>query len=253
MEVHQHTHTAADPDSHRSRKKWTHYFWEFLMLFLAVTLGFFVENQREHYVENKRIKKYMQVFVNDLKSDIDQIKDDILVHKRRYRIMDSVIYLFQSTDMKQHTSQLYLYSHKIIHRGMFVYNDRTIQQLKTSGNLRLIKNDSISDSIMGYDHSARYIQKLDEIGQNFVQPYMELKRKIFDGFVMQEMISDTSATRPPNDNPPLRNNDPDVINEFIAHIQFMKSDVKRYINNMNIFLEKMNNLLSLIIKEYQVD
>ena len=28
MEVHAHTHTP--------RKKWTHYFWEFLMLFLAV-------------------------------------------------------------------------------------------------------------------------------------------------------------------------------------------------------------------------
>jgi hypothetical protein len=28
MEVHAHTHTE--------RKKWTHYFWEFLMLFLAV-------------------------------------------------------------------------------------------------------------------------------------------------------------------------------------------------------------------------
>jgi len=35
MEVHAHTHTE--------RKKWTHYFWEFFMLFLAVTLGFFVE------------------------------------------------------------------------------------------------------------------------------------------------------------------------------------------------------------------
>ena len=28
MEVHAHTHTA--------RKKWTHYFWEFLMLFAVV-------------------------------------------------------------------------------------------------------------------------------------------------------------------------------------------------------------------------
>jgi hypothetical protein len=45
MEVHHHPHLAsgethtADPDRHRGRKKWTHYFWEFLMLFLAVTLG----------------------------------------------------------------------------------------------------------------------------------------------------------------------------------------------------------------------
>jgi hypothetical protein len=42
MEVHHHAHSASgethssDPDKHRARKKWTHYFWEFLMLFLAV-------------------------------------------------------------------------------------------------------------------------------------------------------------------------------------------------------------------------
>ena len=38
MEVHAHT----QPDFHQGkhRKKWTHYFWEFFMLFLAVFCGF---------------------------------------------------------------------------------------------------------------------------------------------------------------------------------------------------------------------
>ena len=39
MEVHRHAHT--------DRKKWAHYLWEFLMLFLAVFCGFLAENQRE--------------------------------------------------------------------------------------------------------------------------------------------------------------------------------------------------------------
>jgi len=47
MEVHAHSHTE--------RKKWTHYFWEFFMLFLAVTLGFLVENQREHYSDDPKV------------------------------------------------------------------------------------------------------------------------------------------------------------------------------------------------------
>ena len=52
MEVHAHTHTE--------RKKWTHYLWEFLMLFLAVFCGFLAENQREHYIEHQREKQYMR-------------------------------------------------------------------------------------------------------------------------------------------------------------------------------------------------
>ena len=61
MEVHHHAHT--------SRKKWTHYFWEFLMLFLAITLGFLVENQREHYIENARAKEFAVLMYEDLKKD----------------------------------------------------------------------------------------------------------------------------------------------------------------------------------------
>jgi hypothetical protein len=63
MEVHQHSHTVPIAIG---RKKWTHYFWEFLMLFLAVTLGFFVENQREHYIEDQRAKQYASFFIATL-------------------------------------------------------------------------------------------------------------------------------------------------------------------------------------------
>ena len=45
MEVHHHPIAIG---SHTSRKKWTPYLWEFLMLFLAVFCRFLAENQREH-------------------------------------------------------------------------------------------------------------------------------------------------------------------------------------------------------------
>jgi hypothetical protein len=61
MEVHAHTHTE--------RKKWTHYFWEFLMLFLAVFCGFLAENQREHMIEHQREKQYIGSFYEDLTAD----------------------------------------------------------------------------------------------------------------------------------------------------------------------------------------
>ena len=53
MEVHQHTHTP--------RKKWTHYLWEFLMLFLAVFCGFLAEYQLEHKIEKDRASAEVRV------------------------------------------------------------------------------------------------------------------------------------------------------------------------------------------------
>ena len=59
MEVHAHT----------PRKKWTHYFWEFLMLFLAVFCGFLAEYQLEYKNEHDREKVNMQNMLEDLNSD----------------------------------------------------------------------------------------------------------------------------------------------------------------------------------------
>ena len=65
MEVHAHSHTA--------RKKWTHYFWEFLMLFLAVFCGFLAEYQLEHKIEKDREKQYIHSLLKDLGADTAQL------------------------------------------------------------------------------------------------------------------------------------------------------------------------------------
>ncbi len=56
MEVHHHPHV------HHS-KKWKNYLYEFLMLFLAVTAGFFVENLRENYIEHHRAKQFQNNYL----------------------------------------------------------------------------------------------------------------------------------------------------------------------------------------------
>ena len=88
MEVHAHTHTP--------RKKWTHYFWEFLMLFLAVTLGFLVENQREHYIEHQREKQFVKSLFNDIKSDTANIAKIIIARFTKERMLDSLSFMMNS-------------------------------------------------------------------------------------------------------------------------------------------------------------
>src|SRR5258705_13281892 len=71
MEVHAHSHTVPIAIG---RKKWTHYLWEFLMLFLAVFCGFLAENIREHRVEQLRAKEFARSLVQDLQNDTTAIK-----------------------------------------------------------------------------------------------------------------------------------------------------------------------------------
>src|ERR1700741_4880313 len=90
MEVHAHTHTA--------RKKWTHYFWEFLMLFLAVFCGFLAENQREHIVEHKRAKDYAKGLLNDLTLDTSEIRRGIHQTKFIMACIDSLVSISSRVD-----------------------------------------------------------------------------------------------------------------------------------------------------------
>src|SRR5664279_2784041 len=63
MEVHHH------PDVHHKPKKWKEYFLEFIMIFLAVTLGFFAENFREHRVEREKERHIIESLIGCLASD----------------------------------------------------------------------------------------------------------------------------------------------------------------------------------------
>jgi hypothetical protein len=58
MEVHHHPHIE--------KKNFKEYFLEFLMIFLAVTLGFFAENIREYVSDKTKVKEYMKEITGNL-------------------------------------------------------------------------------------------------------------------------------------------------------------------------------------------
>src|SRR4026208_1811918 len=98
MEVHAH--------SHMPRKKWTHYFWEFLMLFLAVFCGFLAENQREHMVEHQREKKVIQSLASDLAADPLRLSYILQQRLSRTKMLDSFVALINKPDAASNSRYL---------------------------------------------------------------------------------------------------------------------------------------------------
>ena len=144
MEVHAHTHTI--------RKKWTHYFWEFLMLFLAVFCGFLAENQREHMVEHQREKQYMASLLSDLAADTATLNYGIPLKLRRIGAIDSVFQFFNDRPgAKTILGKLFRTIRRTNFDARFTRNIITINQLKNAGGMRLVRNKQIADSISSYD------------------------------------------------------------------------------------------------------
>ena len=101
MEVHHHSHT--------SRKKWTHYLWEFLMLFLAVFCGFLAENEREHFIEHKREKQYMTSLIADLKVDTARLSEVYRFAEKQIKSYDSLLLLLKSPHNADSIRYMYYY------------------------------------------------------------------------------------------------------------------------------------------------
>lgn len=159
MEVHHHSHTAV-PDSHRGKKKWTHYFWEFFMLFLAVTLGFFVENKREHFIEHKRAKQYALLLKLDLINDTMRLSD---LMSNKYDIKNfthSVINFYATPTDKVSCRDYYGLKSKDVTIIVFEPQNATYTQLQHSGNLRYFTNPEIVLQLAFYDLAVKKYQTL---------------------------------------------------------------------------------------------
>ena len=246
MEVHQHTHTP--------RKKWSHYFWEFLMLFLAVFCGFLAEYKLEHTIEHQREKQFIRTMVEDLKSDTLNLTANINYRRIREVMIDSLITLLSGTAYKNHGSDLYYYARSIVRPQYFFSNDRTLQQLKNSGSMRLIRNTIASDRIMNYDQQLRYVQFLfsDEIPiRNF---YREKAAKIFDGRVFYSMYDSLNLTsyNRPEGNPPLLSQNFESINELISSAQYLKAVFRGIRVRQDSLKNSATRLISFLQEEYNL-
>ena len=134
MEVHHHSHT--------SRKKWTHYFWEFLMLFLAVFCGFLAEYQLEHKIERDRAKELAVSLYNDIINDTTDLVRIIGWQKNKLNHIDSLLEILQKKQSHNDTAfSIHLATMAFVNR--FYQNKGTYEQLKYSGSLRYFKQELI--------------------------------------------------------------------------------------------------------------
>ena len=136
MEVHHHSH-ITEKNARMTGRAWTHYFWEFLMLFLAVFCGFLAEYQLEHKIERDRAYEFAESLIADLKKDTTQLISDI----KQIDFVAPRIDTFRTLAQTKNISDLpggtwHYYARFTSWYFSFNSNNATFEQLKNSGSLR---------------------------------------------------------------------------------------------------------------------
>jgi hypothetical protein len=166
-------------------------------------------------------------------------------------MIDSLIYLLGQRNISINGNSIYYLGRVISPPISFFPNDRTIQQLKNSGGLRLIRNMEISNSIMAYDRKMR--QSVFELGdeQQVRSEYRTKANNIFDGEIFHLMMMSKEIVRPVG-NPSLFTADKTLINEFIMEVQYLeKVNQKQEIRGQEL-VEQARKLIDDIKKQYSL-
>jgi len=179
MEVHHHPHVE--------KKNFKQYFLEFLMIFLAVTLGFFAENIREHFSEQKAVRQYLQTFSQELIRNQKILKNEKTFLTEQLPFIDSLGNIFyeerENVDLKK-TISLF---HATIHIYTPGIETAAYQQMVNAGGLKAIDNSTLKDSLALYIDQIEKYKAFNQYLTNQVTGTFSEMAKIID---VREILKD---------------------------------------------------------------
>jgi len=241
MEVHHHSHHP---------KKWKEYITEFLMLFLAVTLGFFAENQREHLIEGDREKQYMQSLYEDLKKDTTILNNLIRYDTFQTAKLDTTNQLLIENSWDAEKIKL-LYRLNLKTAGTMRYNlsERTSAQLKNAGVMRLIESRELSNKISEYWVKSENLKEYNTFVDDLKFKAREKSYSIFDQKYYLNVTTGEVA-----DNAKLLTTDPIILTEFGNRLNHINNSLKNVLLvSVDRHFKRAVELLELLKKEYKID
>ncbi len=200
------------------------YILEGLMIFMAVTLGFFAEGLREHISDRAKETEYVVSLNQDLQHDTANLAQQIHFINLKIVRMDSLMLLLNKTSLSANeVNDAYFYARVATRKPTFKVTDRTVVQLKSAGTFRLIKNEDLISRILEYQqqddsYTANSLNDVTERG--FLYPFIS---KIFDANVFQTMVDSTNIIHRTTGIHYIKKADKEFINQFIYYIHQLKS------------------------------
>jgi len=245
------TEVSGHPHHGIPKKKLTEYLLQFFMLFLAVYLGFVAENIRGHNIDEEKEKVYMQNMLDDLRADTAIYNRYEENNKVLFALIDTLIRVIKSPEIKHRIPELAYTARMILPSYKALYTtDRTYEQMKSSGDLRLISNKHVASNISSYYYSVIDLKKYNDAAFTWGSDYGKEMGKIFDAELLLKIIKENKEQ--PATSADLLTEDRTTLNDLATSAQYLYGAfllAKKIGNERNLAAQK---LIGLIKKEYAI-
>jgi hypothetical protein len=249
MEVHHHPNVE--------KKNFKEYFLEFLMIFLAVTMGFFAENIREKISDRRQVDEYVHSMVSDLKNDVVMYNSFDSLNFGYCKMIDTVFTLMKN--YSGNTGKIYYLARRLTMMGSFIpsVNAKTYLQMTSTGAFRLIKHRSVSDSVALYYQLIKSFDYWSDLQRTRLNNLIATNDRLFSADVFLSIykaieVKGDSLQHIIQNNPCFVSKDPKDINAVMMHYQYFYGFLKLMNGRTSIALAQAMKLIALLEKEYDL-
>lgn len=240
------------------KKPWNVYLFEFLLLLMAVILGFLADNLREEYSDRQQGRAYVQAFYEDLKNDTARITQVIRHEEQKIQILESTRDCFDSVMMSvPQTGCLALLIRNSVISTPFSITERTLNQL-TIGGFRLLEKDD-TDRINQY--IALYNLLKDHEATVYHESQLELRNmqnvlidfRAFANIASLNVVNNDPSFRLPKGQELLFKNDRATLNQFFNELYKYKLVTQAHMNQLKRMRAHQETLIVYLKEKHQFD
>jgi len=255
MEVHHH------PNLHHKPKPWKEYFLEFLMIFLAVTMGFFAEGLREHISERNRANDFAISLLGELKADTADLHAYIKYFSKANANVDTLMHLLADGEPKAvPAGKLYWYGLWGGATKTFIAHDATLLEMENSGSLRYFATPVFNRKLGRYDQLCQELKAFDAQSQGVYTEVRKVRAQIFQ-FKYNDITNNISQIKNRSlrqakidsfikTKPPLLSYDKTLFNQFVELVRSRFFD--RKLAMANAILHNAAEIIGDLKKQYEL-
>ena len=218
------------------------------MLFLAVTLGFFAENIREHNAEHKRAKVLAQSIYEDLKKDTANLNVSLAYSNKKMTTIDGLTAMLHSPVNTWDKTTFYKAVTTAFTTFPFAPTDGTYQQMKASGSLRYF-DQSLVNLMNGYDNQLRSTIFRDGEEQKAAWEFVPFAATLINF----EVTGDLRFNKPITHETYIKITDKATTDIFINKVVTVRTMRGRCIEEYQKQLNLAKNLIGTIKKEFHLE
>ena len=240
MEVHHHPNV--------DKKRFKEYFLEFLMIFLAVTMGFFAENIREYFSNNERVTQLSEQLVQELKKDTAGLNETIAYQTNLQKNADSVFKILRKPSDVIDSKKLEHLIEKCFRVTTFTSSSGALTSIKNQLNLKQFSGSEISNYITDYEGKQNQVKTAEAI-------QLQQVKEIVEKFMQQHFTADDLyALRIDHSgiSGKLRKTSPDDLEDFRAAMVSIEDFNTLLVGSYNESKESALKLMQYVCKEYNI-